>query len=213
MTRQRLTYSLIAVFLWVCASHAQNPPLPSPLTAPEPATVGEVYRLTPVGALEALERVKLKEKKAGPPHRAGIFQPAVQSYTMYIEGAASSVVFKPGEAQVLAVRFLAPGDRWGQETTVEAVQRHLLLTRLAVQDGKRFITKVNVPVDVRSYGHPTPGLDSKQTNRPAASFQLIPRQTLPPGEYVVYMAGTHNGELVKNFLVGQERFAFAVAGP
>lgn len=60
---------------------------------------------------------------------------------------------------------------------------------------------------------PPAGLDNKKPDRLATSFQLISRQTLPAGEYAVYMAGTHNGELVGNFFAGNEYFTFGVAGP
>jgi hypothetical protein len=58
-------------------------------------------------------------------------------------------------------------------------------TRLTVQKGKRWITTDDLPLEARSYGNLTPHPTKKRTDLQEQSFQLIPRQTLPPGEYVV----------------------------
>jgi len=201
MARERLTYLLIAVFLWVCASRAQNAPSPPPLPASEPSTLGEVFRLTPTGTWEVLDRVKMKTQNVGKAYKEKRLGPELQNYTIYCEGEASSVVFKPGEAQVLAVRLLDPSGRLKHEPPGQVTQMH-------VQDGRRFLTKLELPLEARKYGNPTPGLDSKNPDRLAWSYQLVPRQTLPPGEY--YVLTIVSGKLGT---VAPKHFTFGVAGP
>jgi hypothetical protein len=177
----------------------------------EPSVVGEPCRFSATGAPSPLEKVKVKDKRVGKQYSTGFLKPAMQDYIMYFEGVASPVSIRNGEPQAISLRVFAPGDRWGKDPTPEEVAKHVLLTRLRVEDGKRIITKADVPFDVKSYGKPATGLDPKKPDRLATSFVIIPRAGLPPGEYAVYVAGTHNGELVGNFLAGTDYWVFSVA--
>lgn len=181
----------------------------------EPETLGEMFRIDQAtGAPAALERVKIKEQKAGPIRSGGIFKPREQMVDFYIEGGASPVLFKAGEPQLFVIRLMSPGDRYGNELNSEEVRKHIGLTRLVVQNVKshdeRFLTKTNIPLDVQTYGRLTLGLDSKNAARSAQSFRLTPHVALTPGEYQIWIRGTHNFELVSNGLVGDEDWAFGI---
>ena len=186
------------------------------LAAPqEPATLGEMFHIDQTtGAPAALERVKIKEQKAGPIRSDGIIKPREQMVDFYIEGGASPVVFKSGEPQMFVIRLMSPGDRYGSELNSEEVRKHIGLTRLVVQNVKthdeRFLTKTNIPLDVQAYGQLTLGLDSKNAGRSAQSFRLTPHVALTSGEYQIWIRGTHNFELVSNGLVGDEDWAFSI---
>jgi hypothetical protein len=106
--------------------------------------------------------------------------------------------------------MMGGGSRWGKPATSEEAQKHFLLTKLQSADGRRYLTKVDVQFDVRTYGRPTPGLDPKRFERLATSLQLTPRTMLAPGEYVIYLAGTANFEFVGNMSTGGDRWAFAI---
>jgi hypothetical protein len=196
------------------AGSAAAQPSPPPLPAAEPPTIGEVYGVTPAGTLEALDRVNMKYHKVGKAYREEKYGPLVRNASMYFEGEASSVVFKPGEAQVLAIR-----DTFSGGSAMQDIKEYpgggveWYVARLDVRGGKRFVTNLDVPLEVRSYGKPTPVPDGKKPGRLAASFQLIPRQTLPPGEYVVLIAWQKYPELRYGSIGKKEYFTFAVAGP
>lgn len=184
-------------------------------TPQEPATLGEMFRVDQAtGTPAALERVKIKEQKAGPIRSGGIFKPREQMVDFYIEGGASPVVFKASEPQLFVIRLMSPGDRYGSELNSEEVRKHIGLTRLVMQNVKshdeRFLTKTNIPLDVQTYGQVTPGLDPKKPDRSAQSFRLTPQIALTPGEYQIWIRGTHNFELVSNGLVGDEDWAFGI---
>jgi len=179
-------------------------PAPSePATATsiqEPAVLGELYAVSPAaGGLTALERVQMQEQKVRP-----------KEYSYYFEGTSSPVTVRAGEPIVFAIRLLGPADRSGIAATPEEAQRHFLVTKLAVEEGRRYITRVDVQFDVRSYGTPTPGLDPKRRDRVAVSLALTPRVPLDPGEYVVYLAGIRNFAFIGNLKTGSDRWAFAV---
>ena len=181
----------------------------------EPATLGEMFRIDQAtGAAAALERVKIKEQKVGPIRSGGVFKPREQMVDFYIEGGASPVVFKAGEPHLFVIRLMSPGDRYGSELNSEEVRKHIGLTRLVVQNVKshdeRFLTKTNIPLDVQTYGQVTPGLDPKKPDRSAQSFRLTPQTALTPGEYQIWIRGTHNFELVSNVLVGDADWAFGI---
>lgn len=193
------------------------PPPPTPVSAPastttaaspaipqEPAAPGELFFVTTAGTLTGLERVRLREAKAGRSR-------AQQDIEFYVDGAGSPVVFKAGEPQSFAIRMMGGGGRWSKEPTAAEAQKHFLLTKLQSADGRRYLTKVDVQFDVKTFGRPAPGLDPKRFERLATSFQLMPRTVLGPGEYVIYMAGTTNFEFVSNLSTGGDRWAFAIA--
>jgi len=192
------------------------PPPPTPVSAPstttaaspaipqEPAAPGELFFVTPSGSLTGLERVRLRETKAGRSR-------AQQDIEFYFDGAGSPVVLKAGEPQSFAIRMMGGGGRWSKEPTAAEAQKHFLLTKLQSADGRRYLTKVDVQFDVKTFGRPAPGLDPKRFERLATSFQLMPRTVLGPGQYVIYMAGTTNFEFVSNLSTGGDRWAFAIA--
>jgi hypothetical protein len=173
-------------------------------TAPqEPGAPGELFFVTATGGLTALERVRLREAKANRSR-------SQQDIEFYFEGSSSPVVIRAGEPQSFAIRMMGGGSRWGKAATPEEAQKHFLLTKLQSADGRRYLTKVDVQFDVRTYGRPTPGLDPKRFERLATSLQLTPRTMLAPGEYVIYLAGTANFEFVANMSTGGDRWAFAI---
>ena len=173
-------------------------------TAPqEPGAPGELFFVTATGGLTALERVRLREAKANRSR-------SQQDIEFYFEGSSSPVVIRAGEPQSFAIRMMGGGSRWGKAATPEEAQKHFLLTKLQSADGRRYLTRVDVQFDVRTYGRPTPGLDPKRFERLATSLQLTPRTMLAPGEYVIYLAGTANFEFVGNMSTGGDRWAFAI---
>jgi hypothetical protein len=174
-----------------------------PTTVQEPGMPGELFFVTATGGLTALERVRLREAKANRSR-------SKQEIEFYIEGSSSPVVIRAGDAQSFAIRMMGGGSRWGKAPTAEEAQKHFLLTKLQSADGRRYLTKVDVQFDVRTFGRPTPGLDPKRFERLATSLQLTPRTMLAPGEYVIYMAGTANLEFVGNMSSGVDRWAFAI---
>jgi hypothetical protein len=188
-------------------------PAPSGTTAmlQEPAILGEVFAVpTTTGAPTPLERVRMRDAKVGGPRSQGAFRPSVQDYTFYFDGAASPATFKTSDNVVLAVRIFGAADRWSKDATPAEVQKHVVLTRLQVAEGRRYLTKQDIPLDIETYGKPTPGMDSRKPERYAVSFQMKPRTPLVPGEYVVYMAGVENSAFVSNLNAGGERWAFSV---
>jgi hypothetical protein len=185
-------------------------PTPVPATIPEPALAGDLFSVSPAGTLTNLERVRMRERKVGGARSQGMFKPSVQDYAYYFDGSTSPVTVKAGDPQVFVIRMMAPTSRWGKEPTADEAQKHFLLTKLQSEEGRRYLTKVDVQFDARSYGRPTPGLDPKRYERAAVSFQLTPRIVLEPGEYVVLMAGTSNSEFIANLKSGADRWAFAI---
>jgi len=182
-------------------SASASPAVP---TAPqEPGAPGELFFVTATGGLTALERVRLREAKANRSR-------SQQDIEFYFEGSSSPVGIRAGEPQSFAIRMMGGGSRWGKAATPEEAQKHFLLTKLQSADGRRYLTRVDVQFDVRTFGRPTPGLDPKRFERLATSLQLTPRTMLAPGEYVIYMAGTANLEFVGNMSSGVDRWAFAI---
>ena len=176
-----------------------------PATPQEPGAPGELFFVTATGGLTALERVRLREAKAT---RSG----SRQDIEYYFEGSSSPVVIRAGEPQSFAIRMMGGGNRGGRAATPEEAQKHFLLTKLQSADGRRYLTKVDVQFDVRTYGRSAPGVDPKRFERLATSLQLTPRTMLAPGEYVIYLAGTANFEFVSNMSTGGDRWAFAIVG-
>lgn len=215
---KRLSFLRIAPIVLVAAASMSSSQLASQapsVTPQEPATLGEFFHIDQAtGAPATLERVKIKEQKAGPIRSQGIFQPREQMVDFYIEGGASPVVFKAGEPQLFVIRLMSPADQYGRELNSEEVRKHIGLTRLVVQNVKtheeRFLTKTNIPLDVQTYGQSSPGLDPKKPDRSAQSFRLTPHIALTPGEYQIWIRGTHNFELVSNGLVGNGDWAFGI---
>jgi hypothetical protein len=186
----------------------------SSLTVQEPTTLGEIFRIDQLtGAPAALEHVKVKQQKVGQT-RSGVFQPREDVVDFFIEGAASSVAFKSGEAQQFVIRLMSPEDRYGRELSAEEVRKHIVLTRLVVRNVKsrdeRLVTQASLPFDVQSYGQSKVGMDPKKPDRTTQSFRLTPLTTLTPGEYLISIRGTHNFELIANGLVGNEDLAFRI---
>ena len=185
-------------------------PAPAPSTVQEPGAAGELFHVGATGTLKPLERVRMRDRKIGNARSQGMFKPSVQDYAYYLEGSSSPVTVKAGDPQVFVIRMLGPTSRWGKEPTADEAQKHFLLTKLQSEEGRRYLTKVDVQFDVRTYGRATPGLDPKKFERLAIAFQLTPRSVLEPGQYVVLMAGTSNLEFIGNLSAGADRWAFAI---
>jgi hypothetical protein len=111
---------------------------------------------------------------------------------------------------------MSPEDRYGRELNSQEVQKHIFMTRLAVQNirkhNERFVTKTTIPLDVQTYGQLTLGLDPKKPDRAAQSFRLTPHIALTPGEYVISLRATHNFELTGRAGFGNEDWAFGIVG-
>jgi hypothetical protein len=194
------------------SSGPSSPATPAASSIQEPAALGELYGVSrTTGGLVSLERVQMKEQKVGGARSQGIFKPSVQDFSYYFEGSASPVTFKAGDPPAFAIRLMGPVDRYGKDATADEAQKHFLLTKLQSEGGRRYITKVDVQFDVKTYGTPTPGLDPRRASRAAVSFELTPRSALGPGEYVILLAGTHDFEFIANFLASSDRWAFAIA--
>ena len=214
---RRISTVWIASMLLVAAaswSPGQLSGQASPITVQEPPILGELfYADGSTGALTPLEHVKPK-RLAGRIKSGGFLQPRVQMVELYFEGGTSSVAYKAGQPLHFLVRLLSPADRYGQKLTKEEVSRHFALARLVVQDVKnqqgRFLTKATIPLDVEAIGAPRVGLDLQHPDREAQSFLLTPNLSLAPGEYQIWSAGTHDNELIANFLVGEEHWAFGI---
>lgn len=180
----------------------------------EPPVLGELFNADrATGALTPLEHVKLK-KLVGPIRSGGFLQPRVQMVELYFEGGASPVAFKAGQPPQFVVRLMNPVDRYGRELTKEEVSKHFSLMRLAVQNVKghdeRFLSKTTIPLDVEALGALKLDLDRGHPDRTAQSFLLTPQVHLAQGEYQIWVAGTHDYELVANGLVGEEHWAFEI---
>jgi hypothetical protein len=178
---------------------AATPPVP--LSPQEPMTPGELFFVMASGGLMPLERVKLREAKANRSR-------SQQDIEFYLDGSSSPVVIRADEPQGFAIRMLG-GNRGGSPTADEA-QKHFLLTKLQSAEGRRYLTRVVVQFDVRSYGRATPGVDPKRFERLAVSFLLTPKTPLAPGEYVIRMGGAHNFEFNNNLNSGDDRWAFVI---
>ena len=199
--------ALISPSLMTSQTHSADPQ--------EPTTLGKFFRIDQAtGAPTALGSVKVKEQKAGPIRSQGVFKPHVQMVDFYVEGRASLVTFKTGEPQQFVIRLMSPGDRYGRELNSEEVQKHIGLTRLVMQSVKthdeRVLTTTNIPLDVQTSGQSTLGLDPQKPDRAAQTFRLTPQSALTPGEYLIWIKGTHNFELIANGLVGDENWAFRI---
>jgi hypothetical protein len=212
------SFAWIAPMVLVATASMSSSPLPpqAPSTTPqEPATLGEMFRIDQAtGAAAALERVKVKDLKVGQTRQPGFLQPREDVVDFYIEGVTSPVVFKAGEPQQFVIRLMSPGDRYGRELNSAELLKHVGLMRLAVQNIKkhdeRFLTKLNIPLDVQTYGQSTLGLDPKKPERAAQSFRLTPLTALTPGEYMIWIKATHNFELIANAFVGDGNWAFEI---
>jgi hypothetical protein len=184
-------------------------------TLQEPPTLGELFNAAQAtGALTPLEHVKLKKRAAGPIRSGGFLQPRVQMVEFYFEGGTSPVVFKAVQPLQFVVRLMNPVDQYGRELTKEEVSRHFALMQLVVQNVKnhdeRFLTKTTIKLDVEALGALQLGLDRGHPDRTAQSFVLTPQVPLAPGEYHIWVVGTHDYELVGNALVGEEHWAFEI---
>jgi len=179
----------------------------------EPSVAGEMFGVVAsTGALKPLERVRMNTRKVGNARSQGTFKGSVQDYAYYFDGGSSPVTFAAGEPLRFVIRMMGPVSRSGREATPEEAQKHFLLTRLEAEGGVRYITKTDVQFDVRSYGRPRAGLDSRRPAREAGSFVLTPRTVLAPGQYVILMAGTSNFEFIGDYNSGADRWAFAIVG-
>jgi len=97
---------------------------------------------------------------------------------------------------------MSPGDRYGRELNSEELRKHIGLTRLVMQNVKthdeRVLTTTNILLDVQASGQSMLGLDPQKPDRAAQSFRLTAQMALAPGEYLIWIKGTHNFELIAN---------------
>jgi hypothetical protein len=151
---------------------AQTPPAFEQARA-EPSRVDES-----TGRLTALEKVTTKLVKER------------NKFYAYVDGAASTVAFKRGEAVKFAVLQMGPSkaDEWPKHVEDVRKRPFLVLERLAVQDGRRFATDKFVSLDISTYGQVIVGVDSKKPERGAKSFLYVPTERLAPGEYALAFA-------------------------
>jgi hypothetical protein len=156
------------------ASSSQLTPQVPPVKLQEPSELGVFLRVDPVtGALSGVEAVKKLGIKKGRVVGFGNYY-----YTTFIEGdAASPIRFSSSQQQTFVVRFTG--------RTPETLGSDVRLMQLTVQDGKRFLTKTYIPLDVQNYGQVVYGLNPHARKLGALSFKLTPLARLVPGEYAL----------------------------
>jgi hypothetical protein len=167
----------VFILLLVSAAPASPNQLTSqapPITLQEPSQLGTFLRVDPTtGALSDVEAAnKLGIRKGKSIGIGGYF------YTTFIDGgAASPIRFSSGETLTFVVRLT------GREP--DNLKSDLRLMQLTVQDGKRYLTKTYIPLDVQSYGQLVYGLNPHRRKFGALSFRLTPLARLAPGEYAL----------------------------
>jgi hypothetical protein len=166
----------VFILLFVSAASASSRRLISQapsITLQEPQ-LGIFVRVdAATGALSNIEAVKKFGFKKGRVSGFGKYL-----YTTYIDGdAASPVRFSFSETQTFAVRLTG--------RTPETLGADVRLMQLTVQDGKRFLTKAYVPLDVQNYGQLVYGLNPHAPKLGAMSFKVTPLVRLAPGEYAL----------------------------
>ena len=165
-----------------------------PITLQEPNQLGTFFRADPAtGALSGVEAVKkLGIKKGKSVGVGGYF------YTTFIDGgAASPIRFSSGETQTFVVRLTGSAP--------DNLKSDVRLMQLTVQDGKRYLTKTYIPLDVQNYGQVVYGLNPHARKLGALSFKLTPLARLAPGEYAL-------GEGYPGGAFG-DAYAFGIDGP
>lgn len=175
------------------ASPPPQPPSPPPpptaarITPQEPDGVSGVFRVNPAtGELMPLEPAKSKV-------------PIFGLKMVYLEGAASPITFRYGEPHAFALRsFDASVEKLRNE---KKDYLRYQIEHLAVKGGKRYATKVYVPLDIESYGQPKYGLSRGKVDVPAHSYLFTPRTKLPPGQYVFAWGGMFDGAAYGAFAI------------
>ena len=167
----------VFILLLVSAATASSNQLTSqapPITLQEPSQLGIFFHVDPTtGAISSVETVKKLGIKKG--HVVGL---GGYLYTTFIEGDATSPIrFSSSELQTFVVRFTG--------RTPETLKSDVRLMQLTVQDGKRFLTKAYIPLDVQSYGQIVYGLNPHARKLGAMSFKVTPVARLAPGEYAL----------------------------
>jgi len=166
-----------SIVLLVSAAIASSNPLASKalqILPQEPTQLGVFFRVdAATGALSEVEVVKKLGMKKGKMESFGR-----QLFTSYIDGAAVSPIrFSGSEPLTFVVRWTG--------RTPESLKSQVRLMQLAEMDGKRFLTKTYVPVDVQSYGKVEYGLNPRNKELGALSFKVTPLARLAPGEYAL----------------------------
>ena len=165
----------IAVLVFaITASSSQLTPQASPIALQEPGELGVFFRVDPVtGALSGVEAVKKLGIKKGSVGVSGKYY-----YTTFIEGgAASPIRFSSSQPLTFVVRFTG--------RTPETLGSDVRLMELTVLEGKRFLTKTYIPLDVQNYGQVVYGLNPHAPKLGALSFKVTPLARLVPGEYAL----------------------------
>lgn len=173
-TNFRWTVFIVLLVFAVTASSSQLTPQSPPITLQEPGELGVFFRVDPVtGALSGVEAVKKLGIKKGSVGVSGKYY-----YTTFIEGgAASPIRFSSSQPQTFVVRFTG--------RTPETSGSDVRLMELTVQEGKRFLTKTFIPLDVKNYGQIVYGLNPHARKLGALSFKVTPLTRLVPGEYAL----------------------------
>lgn len=167
----------VFILLLVSGAPASSNQLTSqapPITLQEPSQLGTFLRVDPTtGALSDVEAVKKLGIKKGKSIGVGGY-----FYATFIDGgAASPIRFSSGETLTFVVRLTGAAP--------DNLKSDLRLMQLTVQDGKRYLTKTYIPLDVQSYGQLVYGLNPHSRKLGALSFRLTPLVRLAPGEYAL----------------------------
>jgi hypothetical protein len=190
----------IVLVVTASMSPSQLPGQATSVTPQEPPTLGELFRIDPAtGTPTPLERVKVNK-----------IQVDMHRVEFCIEGSVSPVSLKAGEPLQFVIRLTSPGapagrsgspqwHRYDGELNAEEALRHIRLQRLVVQHFKkgdeRILTTATIRLNAQTYGALTSGLDPRNPDRVAQSFRLTPQIALTPGEYHIWIDGTHDSEL------------------
>ena len=160
--------------------------------------------MTATGGLTALERVRLREAKANRSR-------SQRDIEFYVEGSSSPVVIRAGDPQSFAIRMMGGGSQWGKAPTSEEAQKHFLLTKLQSADGRRYLTKVDVQFDVRTFGRPDAGSRPETVRTPR---HLAPTDATDDARSRRSKSSTWpaqpTSEFVGNMSSGVDRWAFAI---
>jgi hypothetical protein len=114
---------------------------------------------------------------------------------VYLEGTSSAVMFKYGEPLAFALRSFETFEKLrNQKNSLK-----FAIEQLAVRDGKRYATKVYVPLDIERLEPPRFALTSVGPYIATQSVLLTPRAPLAPGQYAFTRGGILDGRTYGTF--------------
>ena len=147
----------------------------------EPGAVAQVYRVDPAtGELMPLEGANTRKPVFG-------FQ------GVYIDGPSSSATFPFGEPHAFTLR--------SSESFEKLRNQKYELEYLAVRDGKRYVTKLYVPLDIENLGPPKFGMAAGRPYIATQSYLFTPRTPLRPGQYAFTRGGVLDGGMYGTFAI------------